>query len=114
MIAVPTIIASRPRPAAAALLVAAAGILVTGAITTGTATLAAPIVPATTCDRAADPDCTEPGKKPDPVIVPAPVGPPLLTPAMPPPPAKPSSPAAALTPPAPGPNPGTPIVPAAQ
>ncbi|WP_433734232.1 hypothetical protein ACQP0C_19075 [Nocardia sp. CA-129566] len=109
-----TVIASRPRPAAAALLVAAAGILVTGAITTSTATLAAPIVPATTCDRSADPDCTEPDKTPHQVIVPAPVGPPILTPAMPPPPAKPSSPAAALTPPAPAPNPGAPIVPAVQ
>ncbi|WP_433207888.1 hypothetical protein ACQP1G_22845 [Nocardia sp. CA-107356] len=106
------IITSRTR-SAAALLVAAAGILATGAISTGTATYAAPIVPATTCDSAAGPDCSEPDKTPERVIVPAPMAP-ILTPAAPPPPAKPGSPAAALTPPPPGPNLGAPIVPAEQ
>ncbi|MFX0578182.1 hypothetical protein [Nocardia nepalensis] len=107
-------IASRTRQGAGALLVATAAILATSATATSTASHAAPIVPATTCDNSADPDCTEPDKTPSRVIVAPPVGPPMLTPAAPPPPAKPNSPAAALTPPAPAPNHGAPIVPAVQ
>ncbi|WP_157124453.1 hypothetical protein [Nocardia pseudovaccinii] len=76
-------------------------------------THAAPIVPAT-CGESDAPDCTEPTPDKTRVIVPAPAAPPLLTPALPPPPAKPGSPAAALTPPAPVPHPGPPIVPAAE
>ncbi|MEV4123972.1 hypothetical protein [Nocardia sp. NPDC049707] len=92
-----------------------AGVLAIAVSTQSTVTHAAPIVPAI-CGQSNAPDCPEPttDRTPGQVIVPAPAGPPLLTPAAPPPPAKPNSPAAALTPPAPVPNPGGPIVPAAE
>lgn len=92
-----------------------AGVLAITASALSTVTHAAPIVPAA-CGQSDAPDCREPttDRNPGQVIVPAPGGPPLLTPAAPPPPAKPNSPAAALTPPAPVPNPGRPIVPAAE
>ncbi|MEV6138287.1 hypothetical protein AB0L63_19925 [Nocardia sp. NPDC051990] len=92
-----------------------AGVLAIATSALSTVTHAAPIVPAT-CGEPGAPDCAEPttDKNPGQGIVLAPAGPPLLTPAAPPPPAKPNSPAAALTPPAPVPNRGRPIVPAAE
>ncbi|WP_062982201.1 hypothetical protein [Nocardia anaemiae] len=95
----------------AALIAGAVLAIATSALSS--VTHAAPIVPAT-CDQSDAPDCPEPTTDKTPGMVPAPGAPPLLTPAAPPPPAKPSAPAAALTPPAPVPHPGTPIVPAAQ
>ncbi|WP_433761658.1 hypothetical protein [Nocardia sp. CA-135398] len=95
-----------------AVLVAAA-VLAIATSALSSVTHAAPIVPAT-CDESDAPDCTQPTTGKTGGIVPAPGAPPLLTPAAPPPPAKPGAPAAALTPPAPVPHPGAPIVPAPE